>query len=289
MDLAAFRRENGGVVLRAFFDAHVHLGFSDPVAVARGGVAAVLDLGGPLPPVQGDGPLRVARSGQILTAPGGYPLESWGADGYGRAVDGPDEARRAVAELVAAGAAVVKVAIAPERGQILGRLTLAAIVDEAHRRGRRVAAHTLSAHAVRIALHAEVDILAHTPTERLPDHLVAELGRRRTTVISTVCATGDGPDRRRNLAALAVVGCPIAYGTDLGDEGVEPGISVGEVAALAEALGSLEAAVHAATVTSVEVVGLPLRDDLLWLPRLERPEDLTSPDRQVLIGGRMVT
>jgi hypothetical protein len=77
-------RREGGFLFPGFVDAHVHLSFSDPEAVVRGGVTTVLDLGAPLdyafaphPPVR----FRVA--GPLLTAPRGYPTTSWGAEGYG--------------------------------------------------------------------------------------------------------------------------------------------------------------------------------------------------------------
>jgi len=79
----------GLLLVPAFVDAHVHLSVAGKVAdVAaaelRGGVAAVLDLGEPertLP--VGAPPLRVRFAGPLLTAPRGYPTQSWGANGYG--------------------------------------------------------------------------------------------------------------------------------------------------------------------------------------------------------------
>jgi imidazolonepropionase-like amidohydrolase len=79
----------GEYIVPAFVDAHVHLTVAGDVAAAevRGGVAAVLDLGAPEAslPLQA-GPLRVFSSGPLLTAPGGYPTQSWGAGGHGLAV-----------------------------------------------------------------------------------------------------------------------------------------------------------------------------------------------------------
>ena len=80
---------SGLLLLPAFVDAHVHLSVAGSVpevaaAELRGGVAAVLDLGEPertLPLAAP--PLRVRFAGPLLTAPRGYPTQSWGANGYG--------------------------------------------------------------------------------------------------------------------------------------------------------------------------------------------------------------
>src|SRR5438874_2081126 len=71
----------------ALIDAHVHMSLvpGAPRALLRAGIAAVLDLGAPereLPFREAD-PLRVRFSGPLLTAPRGYPTQSWGRDGYG--------------------------------------------------------------------------------------------------------------------------------------------------------------------------------------------------------------
>src|SRR5205823_3296045 len=78
------RRIEGGFLFPGFVDAHVHLSFSDPESVARGGVTTVLDLGEPEPyAFSPHPPLRFRGAGPLLTAAGGYPTKSWGANGYG--------------------------------------------------------------------------------------------------------------------------------------------------------------------------------------------------------------
>ena len=81
---------SGLLLLPAFVDAHVHLSVAGKVpdvaaAELRGGVAAVLDLGEPERTLPLDAPpLRVRFAGPLLTAPRGYPTQSWGANGYGQ-------------------------------------------------------------------------------------------------------------------------------------------------------------------------------------------------------------
>ncbi len=282
----------GGWLFPGFVDAHVHLSFSDAERVAAGGVSGVLDLGAPLPyAFASHPPLRFAASGPLLTARRGYPTTAWGSNGYGLEVDGPKQARDGVALLAASGVAIVKVAIEPAGGPMLDDETLHEVVAAAHERGLKVAAHALTTEAVGQALAAAVDVLAHTPIEPLPQDLVAALGTNGTTIISTVRAFGAQPATLANLASLAAAGCPIAYGTDLGNGDIRPGIDVFELEILHEALGDHARTLAAATSVAGALAGLGGRiivdgpADLLWVPRFEDFADLRR-DARMWIGER---
>lgn len=240
----------------AVIDAHVHLAFAGPLAevarrCARGGVAAVLDLGAP-ERVLGQLPalaVRVAFSGPLLTAPGGYPTQSWGADGYGLELSTPEAAREAVRRLAGRGARFIKLAF-DARAPLLSPAVARAAADEAHRLGLRVAAHALDAAAVRRALDAGADVFAHTPVEPLPEELL----RRIPVVISTLHAFG-AP--LANLRALHRLGARIVYGTDLGNEGTAPGVDARELQQLADAGLSPAEILAAATSAGADLLGLP--------------------------------
>jgi imidazolonepropionase-like amidohydrolase len=285
-------RITGGWLFPGFVDAHVHLSFSEPELLASAGVTGVLDLGAPLPYAFAEhAPLRFAASGPLITAPGGYPTTSWGAGGYGLEVRDAGQGRDAVAQLATRGAAMIKVAIEPRGGTMLDGETLRAVVEAGHEHGLKVAAHALGVDAVRRALNSGADVLAHTPTEPLPGELVAELGGRRATIVSTVRAFGGSRAAGRNLAALAGAGCPIAYGTDLGNGDIRPGIDPEELAILSEALGGVEPALASATSVAGDLAGLGGRiaagrpSDLVWVPRFDSFDDLRSHAR-VWIGER---
>ncbi|MEX2555684.1 MAG: amidohydrolase family protein [Actinomycetota bacterium] len=285
-------RVEGGYLFPGFVDAHVHLSFSEPHTVAAGGVTGVLDLGSPLAYAFAEHPpLRFAAAGPLITARRGYPTTSWGANGYGIEVGDTGQARDAVALLADGGAVVVKVAIEPAGSPTLDARTLSAVVDAAQSRGLKVAAHALSVDAVRDALTAGVDVLAHTPMERLPEDLIASLGANGVTVISTLRAFGAHDSTRENLAALAAAGCPIAYGTDLGNGSIRPGIDPAELELLEHALGDRTRALAAATSVAGALAGAggriapDLPADLLWVPRFESFEDLTR-DARIWIGER---
>lgn len=282
----------GGWLFPGLVDAHVHLSFSDAGRVLGGGITGVLDLGAPLAyAFSAHPPLRFAAAGPLITARRGYPTTSWGADGYGVEVDGPTQARDGVALLASSGAAVIKVAIEPVGGPMLDPETLRAVVEAAHERDLVVIAHALTSESVRDALAAGVDVLAHTPIEPLPDELVEALGAAGTTVISTVRAFGASMDTRTNLSALAGAGCRIAYGTDLGNGAIRPGIDVEELEIISEALGDRERALAAATSSSATLAGFHGRiaadaaADLLWVPRFDSFADLRR-DARVWIGER---
>ncbi|MGO2042055.1 MAG: amidohydrolase family protein, partial [Cellulosimicrobium funkei] len=140
------RAGDGGTWLPPLADAHVHLGLVDPVAVRRGGIAVVHDLGW-VPDVARTWSGRpgfpvVAFAGAFLTAPGGYPSDrSWAPAGSVEEVGSPEAAVAAVDRQVAAGASFVKVALHSGAGPVPDDVTLAALVGHAHARGRDVVAH----------------------------------------------------------------------------------------------------------------------------------------------------
>lgn len=281
---------SGLVLVPAVIDAHVHLSVAGEIAQVAGeelrrGVAAVLDLGAPerLLPIDRP-PLRVVWSGPLLTAPGGYPTQSWGRNGEGLALATPDDARAVVRRLAAGGARFAKLAFDP-RYPVLDPEVARAAADEAHACGMLVAAHALEVDSVRSALDAGADVLAHTPRDELPADLLARL--RGKWVISTLRAFAVAPARLRSLVAA---GARVAYGTDLGNEGTAPGIDAGELALLAAAGVD---PLRAATTDAAELLGLSDHGRLdvgcaasLLAVRGLSPPDLATP-AWVMIDGTM--
>ncbi|PTU57840.1 amidohydrolase [Sphaerisporangium cinnabarinum] len=179
------RAGDGGTWLPPLADAHVHLGLVDPVAVRRGGIAVVHDLGW-VPDAARTWPGRpgfpaVAFAGAFLTAPGGYPSDrSWAPAGSVEEVGSPDAAVAAVDRQLAAGASFLKVALHADAGPVPDDATLAALVGHAHARGRDVVAHVEGRGMAARAFEAGVDRLAHAPfSERLPDDLLAAMAGPR--------------------------------------------------------------------------------------------------------------
>jgi imidazolonepropionase-like amidohydrolase len=254
----------------AIVDAHVHLAFGSMAEMRQRGVVAVRDLGAP-PALAAEvrGP-DVEVAGPLLTAPGGYPSRSWGADGFARFVADAADARRAVKDL---DVDLVKVALEPAGGPVPDVATVRAIVGAAHDRGLMVTAHALSEPMVLRALDAGVDELCHMPSEPLSPAGVERIAASGVAVVSTIqCLGGAAP---ANAKALHEAGVRLVYGTDLGNAGTRPGVDVRELRRLAETGLGMAGALAAATVPiepgkRARLVLLdadPVVDDTTW----ERP------------------
>jgi imidazolonepropionase-like amidohydrolase len=234
------------VLFPAFTDAHAHLGLVDPLALARGGIAAVDDLGWD-PDVARTWPHtpgfpRVRYAGAFLAAPGGYPTgRAWAPAGAVEPVAGPEDTPRAVARQLAAGASFIKVTLNADAGPVLDDATLSAIVSAAHRAGVHVVAHAEGKGQVARAVAAGVDRLAHTPwSERLDDALIAAAAATQTWV-STLDIHGWGdptPEQGMalgNLRRFHAAGGVVVYGTDLGNGPLPEGLNLRELHLLADA------------------------------------------------------
>jgi hypothetical protein len=268
-------------------DSHVHLAYF-PVAsqLAAHGVLAVVDLAAPERTLAVSGsnhsPLQVIAAGPMLTHPDGYPLDAWGADGYGIGCADETCVRAAIDRLAGEGAGVIKLAL-DEDGLDPALIPIAVAVAHAHH--LRVAAHALTDASAARAAAAGVDILAHTPIEPLADATVAAWQGR--AVISTLAAFGGSATAVDNLRRLRAAGATILYGTDLGNLHAE-GPSDDEVALL-RAAGLDDAAITAAMTTTpiaywnlhfdpnttyLVLAGDPRRDARVLL----HPRSVVSPD-----------
>jgi len=220
---------SGSFVAPAFIDSHVHLAY-DPRGpeLLAGGIAGAVDLAAPLRKLESPalGGPRLIQAGPMLTALQGYPTQSWGSNGYGWELQGADDAVKAVEGLKERGAGVIKFALAgpPE----LDDTALVQAVTRAHELGLKTVAHALSAQEAERAALAGVDVLAHTPTEVLPEG-VLELWSGRA-VISTLGAFG-GAGALENLKQLRARGTKVLYGTDFGNTRAT-GIQAAEIQAL---------------------------------------------------------
>lgn len=253
-----------GFLLPGVVDRHVHIALSDPGAVVARGVTAVRDLGWPpdvvVPLAEASespsftGPL-IRAVGPIITCIGGYPTRSsWAPPGTGLEVRGVEEAAAAVrSTLDRSGVAVVKVALNAEAGPTLSDEELVAVCDAAHERDAIVTAHAQGRGQVERALGAGVDELAHCPwTDRLTDEVVeAMAGRMRIVSTLDIHSYGhDTPELRlatENLSRFLQAGGKVAYGTDLGNGPIPPGIHVDEAWHLRRAGLSAEDVLEAMT------------------------------------------
>ena len=302
---------SGLLLMPGFIDAHVHIGFADPLDVLRGGVTTARDLGWPpelvftLAARSADasfaGP-EILAAGPILTAPGGYPQRAaWAPAGTGLAVASVPEAAEAVTTVADHGAAVIKVALNPPAGPVLDRATLGAIVAAAHERGLKVTGHVTGLEELHKALETGVDELAHMllGNEPIPRRTLEAMVAAGMAVVPTL-SIRFGADRAtaiENLRRFRARGGRVVYGTDLGNEGPGPGIDTLELQAMAQASMGAPDVVAAATVRAASWLSLDDRGviaegklaDLVTVPRaaLDDPLALTRV-QMVFRRGRRV-
>ena len=206
----------GRYLVPGFIDSHVHLAYyaEGATELSSNGIVAVLDLAAPTRALAVDhGPLRVLNAGPMITAPAGYPLNSWGADGYGLGVANPAAGAAAVETLFKAGVRAIKVPLTA--APTLDDATVKAIVEAAHAHQLKVYTHALDEQNAARAAADGIDVLAHTPTEALTESTLEAWKTR--TVISTLSAFGGSSAALSNLRALRERGARVLYGTDFGN------------------------------------------------------------------------
>ena len=183
---------------------------------------------------------RMQVSTRAMTPTGMYPLTGYSWEltlpkGV-QYVDGVDEARKAVREQVMYGADWIK--YYSDRGYhfeadgvLHSRVNFTdeeakAIVDEAHRLGKKVAAHCIGSDGIAAALRAGADTVEHG--DGLTDELMDEMAKRGiywvpTITVGVYVAPGRGGNwpkmadlQRENFPKAMKKGVKIAMGTDVG-------------------------------------------------------------------------
>jgi imidazolonepropionase-like amidohydrolase len=195
--------------------------------------------------------------------------------------DGPDACRALVRHWARAGADGIKIATS---GGVLSvgdksawrnytRPEIAAIVDEAHALGMKVAAHAHTADGIRIALEEGVDSIEHATLMDDPAAVVsAGITVAPTLLINEVIAAGGAgasaeqaqkasalsEQRDAVLRAAADAGVDFVLGTDANARHVQFGDQLAEVRRMAAVFGwSAERALQAATSRAAAAIGRP--------------------------------
>jgi imidazolonepropionase-like amidohydrolase len=185
----------GKFLIPGLWDTHIHIGGSAGGSVTveefsqeqfalnwraylYNGVTSIVDLGGVKDgmlqwrKMERDGELlapRVFTVGPIFTAPGGHPAGTiykdldWLIEQATRQVSDPAQAREEVRKLIADGVDAIKAVYDDVGGRVpkLAREVLQAIIEEAHRHGKRVFVHVGTSQDALDALNAGADGLEH--------------------------------------------------------------------------------------------------------------------------------
>ncbi|MGF1471753.1 MAG: amidohydrolase family protein [Rubrobacteraceae bacterium] len=243
------------------------VGSTDGMAI---GIARAVQLGvlsGP----------RVVAAGRAIAMTGGH---GWF---LGREADGPDAVRHAVREEIKNGAGCIKFMAS---GGVYGhaeepgspQLTveeMRAGVEEAHKAGKKVAAHAYSVEAINNALDAGVDSIEHgTFIDEETAEKMRELGTFLVPTMSVYAAMDEkGPElgapdyiQRKTKEVLAATqealrtaanaGVKIAAGTDCGAPGHPHGTLPMELRLISEAGAGPKQAIRAGTSAAAELLGL---------------------------------
>jgi imidazolonepropionase-like amidohydrolase len=262
---------------------------------------------------------------RILTCARIISATSPGGDIFGtmyREADGPWEMRKAVREQIRRGADFIKFMATGARSVVLedpepAQMTLEemrAIVDEAHRMGRRVAAHAEGLDGTRLAIEAGADTIEHGLSLHREPRSLDEMAERGVVLVPTLSTFHDLAERFvddfapvlveqakrqfdeavRTVEMARRAGVTLALGYDSGP----PGTSARELLRLIDAGLSAADGLRAATLGGAAALG---RDDLGRIAAGgpadlvlvdgrpdEEPELLTRPEAIRLVVSRGV-
>ena len=312
---------NARRTLRAGFTTVRNLG----LFVKTGGYLLDVALGKAIDKGWVDGP-RIVPAGHAITPTGGHLDPTMFAAFAPGILDltieegianGVDEVRKAVRYQIKHGAQLIKVCVSGGVMSMTGSAgaqhysdeELRAIVDEAHRRGLKVASHTHGAEAVRHAVEAGIDCIEHgflidddaidlmvergtwlVPTTRLADamdtsHAPPELQAKAAEMF---------PKARTSVLAAYKAGVKIAVGTDA--PAIPHGKNADEIVALVDRGLPPLAVIQAATINAAELIGVDDRGrlaegllaDIIAVPG-DPTEDITVTQnvRFVMKGGKV--
>lgn len=222
---------------------------------------------------------RLLLAGRLLS------MTSAGAEAFSgmyREADGADEVRKAAREQLKAGADVIKVmatgaVMTPGEEPGAAQFTLdemRAAAEEAHKAGRKLAAHAHGAAGILTAVQAGADTIEHGSLLCESPEALRLMAERGVFLVPTLAAgaiathdehvpafmaendkrLGDAPQRSVQMALAA--GVPLAMGTDAGVPFVRHGDNALELALLVEAGLTPMQAIVAATSNAARALGL---------------------------------
>ena len=215
--------------LRVFIGAHnlmedLEAGITSVRVVGHSGIDGDISLRDAINLGLVPGP-RLQASGRKLTPLGGQSMYLQPAlakpilDQEYREVSGPDDARRAVRELLAAGVDWIKIAMDAGAGPLrkfryMDPVDARAIIEEAHRVHLKIAVHAMDPDAIQTAIDAGADSIEHAYVAT--DQQLQQMKDKGIFLVANdMPDNGGSPESKRRLQQAMKIGVKIAIGTDL--------------------------------------------------------------------------
>jgi imidazolonepropionase-like amidohydrolase len=262
---------SGLTALPLFINAHVHNAFIYPTLekFLKGGVGAVRDLcpynsseiGKQKNNYKNSNVARIFASTPIITIAGGY------GPYY---VSTPEDAREKVKKFIDEGVDVIKTSVedyCQGRGwQLIPIEILKAIVDEAHKNGKKVSAHVTLSKNLKIALECGVDEIAHMIIDKIKEEDI-KLAKKNNVIFIPTLELWNGVDKKHgtsflkialsNLERLDKAGVRIALGTDFNGYSInfDEGFPYTEIELMKQAGMSNLSIIKAATINAAFTCG----------------------------------
>jgi len=263
----------GGTILPGFINAHVHGAYNERLLQAwvQAGVTTVRDLAA-YPPYSSyairdnlnQNPLnaRLVAAGPQMTAgfvPPNYPSSVF--------VYTVEKSRAEAERILKEGADLLKIMLESNWGyRVMSEEVARAIVETAHRHGKKVSAHISLSRDIVTAVNVGVDDLAHMALDKVPNELlekVVDAGIHWTPTLEVwkgFASLGTLQDTYLldNLGRFAKAGGKVVLGTDYGGGPFtfELGMPMKEIQWMHEAGMSPSDIIISATKNAAEVCGL---------------------------------
>lgn len=265
----------GYTLLPGLIDAHVHVASNSGYGLellaswCRQGITSVRELGMlstlneedflPLIEEAREDPANayLMNTGKYLDVAGGYGMGPTG--NMGLEITTAEEAAAEIEHKAALGYPQVKIGINSDEKR-LSPEQITAIVDTAHENGMPVSAHiNYPAHLAEL-VSLGVDEAAHTPSEEMPEELIAEMVEKEVPM-NTSGAEASEEIKIDNLSDFYKAGGFITVGTDK-MRGYDTSMAslLAEMRVLIEAGLSLQQVIECATHNNAQVLGLETGD-----------------------------
>jgi imidazolonepropionase-like amidohydrolase len=219
---------SGATLLPGFVNAHAHVnGLTDDQLRqwTRAGVTTLRDLASPNELIARRDQLaasadpslpRLLVSGPLVTVPGGHPFQVSSAvlRVNAIAVSGTAEAQATTEMLVASGIDQIKIAVSGRTDVSWPELSdaeIQTITETARAYGLRVTAHVDRSSGLRRATRNGIHDAAHSPRDRIPDDLIAEMIERDVALVPTIAVYEALADSRGQVVQWRRITQPIMY------------------------------------------------------------------------------